>query len=494
VSFRNVKRYIAAAAVCSLLPLAAANDDPAADLAAQVKKFVTVFSKVESSAADPVNIDRAIYGGAIPGMLSRLDPHSTFLDPQQAEQLKQMEHSESKGFGSVVSVLPGRVIILQTLPGTPSARAGLSPGDEILVINGIPLNRLDFDQLVGLLTEARQHPVKIYVHRPGESRLLDFTLVPELMESPSVDRAFLLRPGIAYVRATSFDPQTGKLIHDSIEKLGGAKLQGLVLDLRNNPGGVVEAALETASLFLKPGQKILSVRGRRVKANSEVNVPNGATPYTFPMAVLVNGRTASAAEIVTGALQDHDRARVFGETSYGKGLVQSVYNLTAGTALALTTAFYYTPSGRSIQKPLATGELKPAEYAPQGEFHTDDGRPLPGGGGIQPDVVVEPPSPTRLQYVLDASGSYTSYAAQYVKTHKVGADFQVTPGMLDDFQVFLSQRNIQPSLSEWLTDKDKIENRLQEEIVTIGAGVEKGDELELRHDPVVLRALAGLTK
>lgn len=465
--------------------------DPAQDLESQLKKFIEVFSKLETSAADPVNSEQAIYGGAIPGMLRKLDPHSTFLDPQQTEQLKQMENSERKGFGSVVSVLPGRVIILQTLPGTPSAKSGLSPGDEILVINGIPLNRLEFEQLVQLLSEARQQVAKLLVRRPGNARMLDFTLTPELLDAPSVDRAFMVAPGVGYVRATSFDPQTGKLIKDSIEKLGGTQLKGLVLDLRGNPGGVVQAALETASLFLKPGDKILSVRGRKVTSD-DVDVPKTATPYTFPVAVLVNEKTASAAEIVTGALQDHDRALVYGQPTYGKGLVQSVYSLSSATALALTTAFYYTPSGRSIQKPLSIGELNPATFAPQGEFNTDSGRKVPGGGGIQPDSIVNPEVPTRLSYVLDASGVYTAYATDYVHAHKIGDDFDLTPAILDDFHVFLSQRSIQPSVAEWLQNKDTIESRLKQEIVTMALGVEKGDEVEAKHDPVVLRALSGM--
>ena len=195
------------------------------------------------------------------------------------------------------------------------------------------------------------------------------------MDSPSVDRAFLLEPGIGFVRAASFDPQTAKLIKAAIEKLGGTGLKGLVLDLRGNPGGVVPSALETASLFLKPGEKILSVKGRSVQGE-DVDVPKTAEPYSFPMAVLVNERTASAAEIVTGALQDHDRAVVVGEPTYGKGLVQSVFTLSRNTALALTTAFYYTPNGRSIQRPLKNVLL-------QSDFEGNR-------GGIQPDDVVRP--------------------------------------------------------------------------------------------------------
>src|SRR5512138_1779730 len=234
------------------------------DIDRQVKSLIQAYSIVEQNAADPVSSEQAFYQGAIPGLLKTLDPHSVFFDPGQFEQLKQMERSEQKGFGSVVSVLPGRVIVLQTLPGTPSAKSGLSPGDEIVGINGIRLDRLEIEQLVQLLTESRQRQVRLDVRRPGNARLIPLLLTPEDVEASSVDRAFLLRPGVGFIRVTSFDVQTGKQIKDAIEKLGGANLRGLVLDLRNNPGGVLDAAVETSSLFLQPGQKIVSVKGRSV--------------------------------------------------------------------------------------------------------------------------------------------------------------------------------------------------------------------------------------
>src|ERR1700733_11040112 len=290
-----------------------------ADLDSALKRFTELLSIVQTEAADPVMTQQAVYQGAIPGMLRTLDPHSIFFDPDQNEQLKQMENSERKGFGMVVSVLPGRVIVLQAQPGTPSANAGLQPGDEIVAVNGVVLARLEFEQVVGFLGESHQHRAQLIVRRPGNARPLQFVLDPELLDAPSVDRAFLLRPGIGYIRVNGFDPQTAKQLKDAIEKLGGEKLQGLVLDLRDNPGGVVQAAMEAASYFLKPGKKILSVKGRSI-AEQSVEVPKTATPYLFPLAVLVNAKSASASEILTGALQDHDRAVVIGEPSFGKGL------------------------------------------------------------------------------------------------------------------------------------------------------------------------------
>jgi carboxyl-terminal processing protease len=464
---------------------------PEQDMENSIRKLIDVLTTVQAQAADPVSTEQAIYGGAIPGMLRRLDPHSVFFDPQQFDQLKQMERAESKGFGSIVSVLPGRVVVLQALPGTPSAKSGLSPGDEILAINNVPLASLSFEQLVEFLSETRQHQAGLTVRRPGNARLLSFTLNPELVDTPSIDRTYFLAAAVGYIRVASFDPQTGKLLKQAIEKLGGNNLKGLVLDMRNNPGGVVDAALQSASLFLQPGQKILSIKGRHVKGE-DIEVPKGATPYTFPVAIIVNEKTASAAEIVTGALQDHDRAVVIGVPSYGKGLVQTVMPLSNNTGLALTTAFYYTPSGRSIQKPLPSGQLD-FNKAPE-QYKTDAGRTVIGGGGIQPDLIVQPEGMTQLRAVLEGSGVFTAFATDYLQIHKVADDFHVNPALLDDFQLFAAQRNIQPPISEWISDRDWIQNRLEQEILNQSLGVAKGDEVEARRDPAIQAALEKIAR
>ena len=476
----------------ALLLLATSALGAADDLDALVKRFVDAYALATQNAADPVAGEQVFYTGAIPGLLRKLDPHSVFFDSGQFQQLRKMQASTQKGFGTVVSILPGRVIVLETLPGTPSAKSGLAPGDEILSINGYIIARLDIEQLPELLGQARQQVCRIEVRRPGRAGVMNFTLVPEEMQSPSVERAFYLAAGIGYIRVASFDEKTGSDLKAAIDKLGGDQMVGLVLDLRNNPGGVVAAALETASLFLAPGQKILTVRGRHVPEKSEA-VPENAKPYTFKLAVLVNGKSASASEIVTGALQDHDRATVIGEPSYGKGLVQNVFPLAQGTGLALTVALYYTPSGRSIQKPLdAAFELGATTAHPntQTEFHTDKGRKVTGGGGIQPDFVVYPAPMNRLRAALDATASFVDFATMYLKENKIDRDFEVTPELLDRFKAFVAARRIQPGISEWLADREFISNRLKTELFNQAFGVEKGDEVEVQRDPVIQKAIS----
>lgn len=478
---------LTATLLCTAAALLAADD-----FDSQIRSVISAYAILQENAADPFASDQAFYQGAIPGLLKKLDPHSVFFDPGQFEQLKRMEQSTSKGFGSVVSILPGRVIVLQTLPGTPAAKSGLAPGDEILAVNGYEISRLDLEQLPQLLEQSRQHQARLDVHRQGIGAIMHFTLTPEELQSPSVERAFFVGAGIGYIRVASFDEKTAQQLKEAIEKLGGDRLSGLVLDLRNNPGGLLTAAIETSGLFLRPGQRIVTVRGRKVTETSE-SVPENAKPYGFKLAILVNERTASASEIVSGAMQDHDRATILGVSSFGKGLVQSVFPLTESTGLALTTALYYTPSGRSIQKPLdATRfELGPTTAHPntRSEFRTDKGRVVRGGGGIQPDIIVQPLPTNRLRAVLDASASFTTFATEYLHNHQTTPEFEVTGEILDQFRTFLYDRNIRPGVADWSAERDFISNRLKTEIFNQAFGVEKGDEVEAQRDPVILKAL-----
>jgi carboxyl-terminal processing protease len=480
-----------------------AAEAPKDDDARQMKKFIDAYKILEQNTADPFDLDQAFYQGAIPGLLRHLDPHSVFFDPGQFNQLQQMESSTQKGFGTIVSVLPGRVVVLQVTPNTPGEKAGMTPGDEILALNNYRLDRLNGDQIIQLLSESKQKQAQLVIRRPGDARLVELTLTPENMQTSSVDRVFQLQPGIGYIRVTGFEEKTAQQIHDSVEKLGGNNLKGLVLDLRNNPGGLMGAALQTASFFLKPGQVILSAKGRNVAETIE-RVPADNKPYPFPLAVIVNGKTASASEIVSGALQDHDRAVIVGEPSFGKGLVQSVYPLSEKTGLSLTTALYYIPSGRSIQKTFSSQRAFGAEDFALGatathpnernDFKTDSGRPVPGGGGIVPDMEISPEGLTRLAAVMEESGSFTAFAAEYLRDHKITDGWEVTGQVLDQFQEWLSERRIQPNLREWGENRDFIQARLKADFYNLALGVEKGDEVEARTDAQIQKALEAVLK
>ena len=459
--------------------------DETAPLEQQLTRLLEVFRLLDENLAGSFDPAAAIYGGALPAMLQTLDPHSAFLDPFQFESLQEMQRSTEKGFGSVVNLLPGRVIVLQTLPDSPSARAGIAPGDEILVLNGQPLAYMPIEQLVAVLGNARQGRAELMVKRPHFTKLIEMSLIPAEMADPSVSRHFLIEPGLAYVKVLNFEAETAKELSEALEAMGGEELEGLVLDLRGNPGGIVESAVQVAAFFLEPGDRLLWVDGRG-GPKEELRVPPGFKPYRFPIRVMIDERTASAAEIVAGALQDHQRARVLGLRSFGKGLVQSVFELSGGTALALTTAFYQTPEGRTIQRSLgACGEFQLAacveEQAPEQR------------GGIEPDLITGPRPLSAFEQAMLASNSFLEFVRDYV-ANRSGFDetFEADNSMLDDFQAFLSERHIRPSIAEWSSTLQFIRSMLKQEVLNLTIGVAAGDEVEIRRDPAIQTAIREL--
>ena len=462
-----------------LLPLLLFVQQDPSGLADHMRRFTQIYALVEANAADPIDPSAAIENGALPAMLRKLDPHSVFFNKDQFAQLRDMETSTRKGFGSIVSVVPGKVIVLQTMPGSPSQRAGLNPGDEIIAINNVALSRFDPEQMIEFLTYSRQKDALISVRRQNFPKPLEFVLSPATLDAPTVERAFALQPGIGYIRVGSFEDKTGRDLKIAIDKIGGNKLKGLVLDLRNNPGGVFSSALETASLFLPPGTRLTSIRGRS-KKEENINVPAENDAYTFPLTVLMNEKSASGSEVVASALQDNGRAKIIGIPSYGKGLVQSVFPVSNGNGLALTTAYYYTPKGRSIQRRYEGSQI-------DANLNNDK-------AGVQPDLAQGPETQTRLRAFLDSNGLVLAFATEWLQANpKPQPGFKMPIATLDQFQQWLSTRNVLPSLVEWSIDRDWVANRLEQEIVNQTLGVEKGDEIEARRDPQIQAALNQLT-
>jgi carboxyl-terminal processing protease len=415
------------------------------EIARESLRFAQVYALVEGHAVEPIDPGPTILDGGIRGMLATLDPFSSFFDREQFELLQQQARGESVGFGTILYLQPGRVLVLQTTRGSPSWRAGLGPSDEIVEVNGTRVNRLGLDALVELLRSARSRPVRLGVIRPGRVVPQDIALNPARLEMPTVDIAFALSPGFGYVHLSSFDQKTTQELFNAVKGLGGPDLKGLVLDLRDNPGGVLDSAIAAASMFLPPDVPVLSVRSRTA---AEKNYRTLAAPARFnmPLVVLVNGNTASAAEVVAAALQEHDRALIAGEKTFGKGVVQSVFPLAENMGLMLTAAEYFTPSGRSIHRPRSGPAVAPATPAPgtaTKAFHTTNGRPLMAGGGVTPDVVVPTRSLDPWLSFLSQRGAYTDFAEEYLSLHRgIDKSYEPADKVLDDFKEFLQRNNI----------------------------------------------------
>jgi carboxyl-terminal processing protease len=481
---------------------------PPDEAGAQAVKFSAIFNAIEQNYVEPVDADHAIFDGGVRGMLSALDPFCAFLDRDQFEMLKEQARGEAVGFGSILYVSVGKILILQTAQGSPSSRAGLAPGDEIVSINGQRLDRLEFQELIELLKSSRSHPVRLGVIHPGRLVPEDFNLRPAAVALPTVDKSFLWSPGIGYLHIASFEEKTPEEVAQAIDRMDPPHLKGLLLDLRDNHGGIVDSAAAVASLFLKPNAMVLTTRGR---AQPEKDYRAAPMPrhYDMPMVVLVNGETASAAEVLAAALQEHDRAVIAGQPTYGKGVIQSVVELPENTGLALTAGQYFTPSGRSIQRPLPGTALtfeslspsvgpRPAAGSSKGgdpptpagtTFHTDDGRPVAVGGGITPDAEIPGHTDDPWLAFLTQRGYVTSYAETYLTTHgKLAEPFEVPPEVLDDFKQTLEHNGVRVPEEFWSNDQNMLKLRIKVELVNLMDGLDRGDEVATRGDAQTQKA------
>jgi carboxyl-terminal processing protease len=468
---------------------------PSDDVTQESLKFARVYALAEKNYADAVHPDATILEGGIRSMLATLDPFSAFLDADQFALLKQQTQGRAVGFGTVLYVTPGKIVVLEAAEQSPAWRAGLGPGDEIVEVNGERVALLDFRSLVELLQQARAHPVTLGIVHPGKVLPVNVKLNPAEVALPTVDIAFLLEPGVAYLHLSSFEAKTPQEVLDAVNRLGGANLKGLLLDLRGNHGGVVDSAVAMVSLFLPPGDTVLTMKGRVQAAKTYATVQTPAL-FTMPIVVLVNGETASAAEIAAAALEEHDRALIAGSPTFGKGLVQQITSLDEKMGLALITAQYFTPSGRSIQRPLPGTALDDPQLAGRGapnssEFHTDNGRPLVGGGAITPDVEI--PAPTLDPWVqfLDQRGIFDTYAADYLTRHgRVNRTFEPDGATLDDFRSYLQRGNIRTPEEFWNQDRAYLKLRIETEVINQMFGLSAGNEVQTRGDPQVQKASA----
>jgi carboxyl-terminal processing protease len=390
---------------------------PETDLRQGLEAFARAYAVVERNFADPISPDQTIYNGAIQGMLRTLDPHSNFLDPKSYQLLQQDQQGQYYGVGMEINMDGPKVIVTYPFPGSPAQRAGLRRGDVIASIDGASAGGLTSAQVADRLKGPRGTPVEVGVSRVGADQPLVYKILRDGIPRSDVD-GFWLTPGIAYVRIQSFTNQnTGHDFEQKFRELGEGSINGLILDLRFNPGGLVSEAVGVAGRFLQPGQTVVSHRGR--SSAEQVFRAKGGAKAKYPIVVLVNRYSASASEIVAGALQDHDRGWVLGESTFGKGLVQAQYPLSDGAALLLTIARYYTPSGRLIQRDYEHISFIDYYYRRsetrnlQDEKHTDTGRTVYGGGGIAPDEKFEAVKTTSFERRLLGRLAFFHFANQY---------------------------------------------------------------------------------
>jgi len=441
------------------------------DIYKDLELFSQILRRVESDYVDEVDTHKLIMAG-IDGMLEALDPHTQFLDNDQYGNLMVSTQGSFGGLGIVIAVRDGVLTVISPMEGTPAYQMGIQGGDKILKIDGESTEGLSSDDAVKKLRGPKGTQVTISIAREGVDGLLDYTITRDIIELHSVPYAFMMpgTDGIGYIRCSQFMKSTTDDLEAALAKLEAQGMKGLVIDLRRNPGGLLDQAVSVADLFLDKGEMITFTKGRKRTASNSF-VDEADSPHAkYPLIVMVNGGSASASEIVAGAIQDWDRGLIVGTNTFGKGSVQSVLPLTKETGLKLTTAKYYTPSGRSIHKDehvITVLKEEPADSTrnTHPEFKTNAGRTVRGGGGIEPDITIEQDRLSTLTENLERNSLFFEYAVSYLGKHKdVGHDFDVTTEMLAEFKKLARSKKIEFEDEAFESDNDYIEMGIRREV------------------------------
>jgi carboxyl-terminal processing protease len=476
-------------------------DDLSVQERESIRTFTSILDNIESYYPGKVDSEQLLEDG-IRGMLRDLDPHSTYLDRALYKAMKEEQRGSFCGLGIEVYKRGDFITVKRPLEDTPAYRMGVKAGDRITEVDGESTLDMPLDEAVSKLKGALGTKVSIVLKRYGVKQPIPMTLTRAKIATKSVTNAFLFRPGIGYIQLKNFTQQTRTELVKAIKDLRDAGAENLVLDLRGNPGGLLDQAVRVSEVFLRKGDVVVITKGRLPDANRTYTSERDPD-WVKPLIVLVDHRSASASEIVAGAVQDHDRGLIVGQRTWGKGLVQSVYPLEDfGSALALTTAKYYTPSGRCIQRdwkqsiddynyPEEEDFQRYDEEVGADPFSTDTGRKVFAGGGIKPDYEVEREKISdflrMLSYQVDA---FFNFAVQYVEEHpEIPKDFKVDEKVVDDFKAYLQRENVSFTDKDLQDSMDHIRKALRGQIVSVAFGADEGSKIMLEDDEQMLRVV-----
>jgi len=423
------------------------------DIYFQIKEnigvFGTVYRELNNRYVDEIDPKAFIQAG-IDGMLSTLDPYTVFLDNEESDDLHIMTAGKYGGVGIEIGVRGKNKVltVISPIEGSPAERLGIRPGDKIVEIEGESTDGFTTSDAAQHLRGEPGTSVNIKIERIGVPEPIDFTLVRDNITVKDISFSGMLDNNIGYVRLTRFSRNAGSELRRALNQLKNQGMTGIILDLRHNPGGLLPAAVDVAQNFVAKGETVVSTKGRYESSEKRFKSLLDPVVPDLPMVVLVDEGSASAAEIVAGALQDLDRAVIVGKPTFGKGLVQTLVDFKDGRSLKITTARYYTPSGRLIQK-LDYFDNNDVIMHPDGLqekpeiadiYNTKSGRPVYGGGGITPDVEVALPELNRYETELLGGGYFYDFTAKYLTDHPDKKDYQISPDMLSDFQTYLNDR------------------------------------------------------
>ena len=485
------------------LPAAADRDTPPLD------EYADILTTISDWAPEPVSADKFVYA-SIHGMLSRLDPHTAFLEPDDYAAMREKQQGSFFGLGIQIQKRMGKITVIAPMEGTPAFKLGIRAGDVITHIEDEELKEdVSTDEVVRKLRGPKGTQVTITIRRAGIDEPIRMTITRAEIPTRAVPYAFMITPDTGYIFLRDFTHTSSRELANAIENLEKQGMQKLMLDLRGNPGGVLDQAVDISDIFLEKGAKVVYTRGRTASSAQDFFAPGEGPRFDKPLVVLVNRGSASASEIVAGAIQDHDRGLIVGQRTWGKGLVQSVYTLPYGAGLALTTARYYTPSGRWIQRDYsdllayvnpedtdATPEKPGEESRSTGQpFYTDAGRIVFAAGGITPDFPVKNSFDSKVVTQLLARNMFFNFAVQWLPKHpEVKQDIEITPALRQEFFQFVEASKFSTAAEltrQWSeeTNKNLLDYALRIDLANVRSGLEAGWKVRASGDMQVQKGL-----
>jgi carboxyl-terminal processing protease len=482
---------------------------------AHYRAFTAALSAIETSYVDKAEPDNLVYG-AVRGMLATLDPHSSFFNPKEYAQMRERQEGRYYGIGVSIVSIDGDITAQSVFEGSPAYKKGIRRGDILANVEGEDAKGWTTDQAMRKLRGPKGTVVNVGVKRRGYEEMIKFSLTRDEVYIPTVPAYFMVDATTGYIRMQDFGENTDRDVKHALKDLTSKGMKRLLFDIRGNPGGPLDQAIKVANEFLPRGKMIVYTRGRVANSDQDYRATEDGEFLDIPVVALANRNSASASEIVTGALQDHDRAYIVGETTFGKALVQSVYRISGGAGLALTTAHYYTPSGRLIQRPWDASFDEYLSYSlrdqdankphnPTDLKHTDSGRPVYSGGGVEPDKRVSGPiegfNPTRFGRMLYARSTFPNYAQKYAAEgdtrvtqqssgrKTVRPNFVVDDAMVADYKEFLKAEHVKIDEEAFAKEIDFIKAMIRFEIDNAVFGIADARRHLIGVDPQAQAAL-----
>ncbi|MEE9229563.1 MAG: S41 family peptidase [Acidobacteriota bacterium] len=463
--------------------------------AEKLRAFSSMLGLIQERYMDETDSDEVVYG-AIRGMLRTLDPHSNFLDPNAFREMREEQRGSFSGLGIVISVRgeEGLLTVISPIEGTPAHRAGMRAGDIISMIDGEETAGMTIGQALKKLRGKKGTTVDLIITREAAEEPLDFTITRDDIPTTSIPYAYMLRPGVGYIKIKNFTQTTSDELDQKLRALSKQGMERLILDLRANPGGLLEQAVKVSSRFLGGGKLIVYTRGRVSNSDQEYYGSDDKIGLRYPLIVMVNKGSASASEIVAGAIQDHDRGLVVGENTWGKGLVQTVYPMSHESALALTTAKYYTPSGRLIQRDYRSLEdyftyAQMQDDESREVHYTDAGREVLSGGGITPDVEVENPETPEFIQQLVRRSVFFDFAVNLLAHVELDRSFEIDEAILTRFKKFIEEKKIEFEEEDLKNNFPYLETAIRAEVLGNLYGLEERSRALAENDLQLLQAL-----